>query len=134
MIVALFVLIVAMTAALLTSMGLNRRFMQYRDEVRDVELRSLLDAGLAETLSRLWSDPDYEASGEVEPFGDGTVAVTTEKISGLVVEVTVRATYWGGGRAAEAIVKIDRHPDPGKRDPPEVVRWAPVAFEEPEGL
>lgn len=130
MIVALFVLIVVMTAALLTAMGLNRRFQQYRDEMRDVELRAQLDAGLAETLSRLWSDPNYEADGRAEPFGDGTVAVKTDKKSGLLIEVTVQATYWGGRRAAVAIVKIDRHPDQEKREPPRVLRWEPAVFDE----
>lgn len=130
MIVALFVLVVAMTAALLTAMGLNRRFQQYRDEMRDVELRAKLDAGLAETLSRLWADPNYKANGKAKPFGGGTIAVKTEKISGLRVKVTVQATFWAGRRAARATVKIDRHPDPAKRLPPEVLRWEPVVFDE----
>jgi hypothetical protein len=129
MIIALFVLVVTMTAALLVSLGLNQRFMQYRDEVRGIQLRALVDAGLAETLSKLYGDPNYLASGTVEPLGKGTYAVTTKKISGLVVEVKVRATYWGGRRAIRAVVQIDREEEGG---PPRVLSWEPTAFEDVE--
>jgi hypothetical protein len=125
MIVALFVLLVVMTAGLLVAASLNHQMWLYRQERQDVELVAMVDGALAKALASLWGNPDYE--GTSEPFGDGTIEIATRKIDGLTLEVTVRAAFWGGGRAARARVRIDRRP-PDVREPPRVLVWEPVRF------
>lgn len=123
LIVSLFVLLVTMTAGLLVAASLQNRMWLYRQERQDVELAAMVDGALAKSLASLWGDPDY--AGASEPFGEGTIAIETRKIDGLTVEVTVRATFWGGARAARARVRIDRRPW-AVREPPRVLVWQPL--------
>lgn len=124
-IVALFVILIAMTAALLVAASLHQKSWLYLQERRNVQLTAMADAALAKALSSLWRDPNY--GGGSEPFADGTITIQIEKVNGLTVDVTVAATYGGGGRAARARVRIDRDP-PDRRDPPRVLRWEPIAY------
>ena len=123
LIVAIFVILIVMTAALLVVLALNHQMWLYRQERQDVQLRAMIDGALAKALANLWRDPDY--AGTSEPFADGTITIETRKVDGLTVEVTVRATYWGGARAARATVRIDRGPWE-VRSPPRVLVWKPV--------
>lgn len=123
LIVALFVLLVVMTAGLLVAASLHQQMWLFRQERQDVELMAMLDGALAKGLANLWGNPDYE--GTSEPFANGTIAIATRKIGGLTVEVTVRATLGSGARAARARVRIDRRP-PAVREPPEVLLWEPL--------
>lgn len=122
--VALFVILVLMTAALLVAAALHRQHLLYRQERRNAVLVALNDGALAKALAHLWGDPDYR--GTSEPFADGTISIETRKINSATVEVTVRATYWNGARAARARVRVDRRP-PDRREPPRVLVWEPMA-------
>ena len=123
LIVALFVMVVVMTAAFLMAVSLRQRMELWRDEHRSIQLAALLDAGMAQALATLWSNPNWRGTGGEEPLGEGTLEIEVDKIGGLEVEVTVRATYGMGRRAARARVRIDRRPTP---DPPEVLVWSPL--------
>lgn len=123
MLIALLVLVVSLTATVLAAATLDRKMRLLREEARDVRTTALLDAALAQALSRLWTNPDA-SSLPPEPFGGGTIESEFRKIDGLTVEVTVHATYAGARRAARAVVKIDRGSSP---DPPEVRLWQPIA-------
>ncbi len=124
LIVALFVIVIVMTAAMLVAASLNRQMWLLRQQRQDVQLTALVDAGLAKALSQLWDAPD-DLETVSEPFADGSFVIEKKKIDGLTVEVTVRASYWGGGRAARAVVRISRR-DPPLR--PRVIAWEPVSF------
>ncbi len=122
--VALFVILVLMTAALLVAAALHRQHRLYRYERQNVALMAIADGALAKALAQLWRDPDY--GGTTEPFADGAFSIETRRLNSLTVEVTVRATYWNGARAARATVRIDRSP-PHRRKPPRVLVWEPIA-------
>lgn len=126
LIVALFVILIVMTAAMLVVASLNRQMWLLRQERQDVQLTAMVDGGLAKALSQLWDEPD-DLAPVMEPFAGGSITIEKKKIDGLKVEVTVRASYWGGGRAARAVVRISR------RDPPlapKVLVWERVSFRE----
>lgn len=124
-IVAIFVILIAMTSALLVAAALGRQSRLYLQERHSVHLTAMADGALAKALSSLYGDPDY--GGGSEPFAGGTIVIEIEKIDGLTVDVTVTAAYGGAGRAARARVRIDRDP-PERRDPPRVLRWEPLPF------
>ncbi len=126
LIVALFAIVIAMTAAMLVAASLDRQMRLLRQERQDVQLTALVDGALARALSRLWDQPD-DLEPVSEPFGDGAIEIEKKKIDGLTVEVTVRASYWGGGRAARAVVRVSRLPRDG-RPPPRVLVWEPVSY------
>jgi len=125
LIVALFVLLVVMTASLLVAASLHHQMWLYRQELQHVQATAMVDGALAKALASLWGNPDY--AGTSEPFAEGTITIETREINGSTVEVTVRASFWGGGRAARARVRIDRRP-PAVRDPPRVLVWEPLPF------
>ncbi len=126
LIVALFVIIVLMTAAALVASSLAYRMWSFRQEAQAVRLTALLDAALAKALANLWSNPDY-GGVSAEPFGDGTITIEVRPADLTTVEVVVKASYWGGRRAARAVVLLDK--EYPVEYPPEVKVWQPVAFE-----
>lgn len=126
LIVALFVMVVTLTASLLIAASMTRQMQTYRLELRDARLTALADGALSMALARLWRDPDWE--GTSEPFGDGMITIENRKIDGLNIEVSVSVTYGIGGRAARARVRVSRKPQ-DERPPPRVLSWEPVVFQ-----
>lgn len=130
LIVALFVLIVLMSAAALIASSLAYRMWSFRQEVQAVRLTALLDGGLAKALPNLWANPHWSGI-EAEPFGDGTITIEVRPEEEPYVEVVVKASYWGARRAARAKVELDEDEDDPSKEPkaPKVKLWEPVSFE-----
>ncbi|MCP4660829.1 MAG: hypothetical protein GY856_35955 [bacterium] len=126
LIVALFVIIVLMTAAALVASSLAYRMWSFRQETQAVRLTALLDGALAKALANLWSNPGY-GGVPAESFGDGTITIEVRPADLTTVEVVVKASYWGGRRAARAVVRLDKNYPPAFS--PEVKVWEPVSFE-----
>jgi len=126
LIVALFVLIVLMSAAALIASSLAYRMWSFRQETQAVHLSSLLDSALAKALANLWSNPGYGGVSD-ESFGDGTISIEVRPAELTTVEVVVKASYWGARRAARAVVELDKNYPP--KFSPEVHVWQPVAWE-----
>lgn len=127
LIVALFVIILLMTAAAMIANSLTDRMASFRQEATSIRLTALLDAALAKALASLWANP-YYGGMPVEPFGEGTMAIEVRAAETGTVEVTVKATYWGVRRAAQALVRVDSQYPP--RFPPRVLRWEPAPFDD----
>lgn len=123
LLIALIVILIAMTAAALVAANLTSRVSLLRDEQRDVKLQAFLDAGLARALSSLWADSDYEGGDEIlgTPPASAEVVIDVLHLSGLEYRVTVQASYLGLRRSVVAMVRLSPDPD----IPPRVLDWTP---------
>ena len=119
LVLTLFILLLLLALSALVASFLTQRATRFREEVQNVQLTAILDAGVAETMSRLWSAHDY--TGEKRrPYGDGTLEIRVEGSQPNRRDVYVEARYWGGRRAVRVILWIDGKPN---RDPPETRSW-----------
>ena len=133
MIVALFVILVAMTAALLVAASIHRQSRTYLRERQQVELTAMTDAALALALSTLSVDTGF--TGTTRPFADGTIEikVSADPLGNPKVRlVVVRAAFGASGRAAQARVCVE--PDPNNQERcdgrrrPWVIEWEPIPY------
>ena len=145
LIVALFVILVAMSAALLVSASIHRQSRAYLRERQQVELTAMTDAALALALSSLSVDTDF--TGATRSFGPtggsrgrdvgaGTIEieVRADPLDDPKVRlVVVRAAFGASGRAAQARVCVKPDPSPNEelcdgRRRPWVIEWEPIPY------
>ena len=117
LIVALFVMVITLSAGAMIAGSIGYRMWLVRQESRNLHLTAITDAGLSEALAELSVDPTYPGTQGAVPFGDGTFTILSELVGGGEAEVEVRATYAGGGRAARARVTLF---------PLRVTSWTPM--------
>ena len=128
LLLALFVIFMAMTAGALLAGSLQFRMNLLRQEVQDIHLTALADGGLAIALDRLSVTPWWTGS-VVQDIGGGSVTVevsNTDQVMTMVVDVY--ASYDRGGRAVRAQVLLSDF------SPPRVVSWEPIPYEPPRQL
>ncbi len=122
LVVALVVIALMMAGGALLAGSLQYRMWLLRQEVQDIHLTALTDAGLALALDRLSTSHFWDGTGE-QPMGEGTFAVAVEMgDQAMTREVTVTATWGAAGRAVRARVRLSDFL------PPRVVSWQPIAF------
>lgn len=119
LVLTLFILLLLLAMSALVASLLSQRARAFREEVRNVQLTAILDAGVAEAMSRLWSARDYVGEAR-RPFGEGTLEIRVEGSDPNRREVYVEASYWGGRRAVRVVLWIDGR---ANRDPPETRSW-----------
>ena len=127
MVLALFVVFLTMAAGALLAGSLDYRMRLLREEVQDVHLTAISDAGLALALDRLSLTPFWSGTVERE-VGEGTVSVTVGHSSQIMVrQVDVTALYGTGGRSLRAKIQLSDY------YPPRVVSWEPRPYNPPRG-
>jgi hypothetical protein len=123
LVTALVVIVLMMAAGALLAASLQVRMWLLRQEVQDVHLAALTDAGLAFALDRLSLSHQWTGAGQ-QRLGDGTFAVRVEMGDEVMTRVvTVNATWGPAGRAAQAVVELSDYV------PPRVVAWRPVVYD-----
>lgn len=122
MLLALFVIFLTMAAGALLAGSLNYRMILLREEVQDVHLTAISDAGIALALDQLVLSPFWTGSLQRE-IGDGTVSVDISNSNRVMVRlVDVTAVYGTGGRALRAEIQVDDY------SPPRVISWKPQPY------
>lgn len=125
LVTALVVIALTMAAGALLAASLHYRMQLLSDEVRDVHLTALTDAGLAFALDRLSLSHFWNGAGE-QPLGDGVFAVEVEMGADPMTRVVTVDAWWGRGhRAARAVVQLSDY------FPPRVVDWRPAIYDDP---
>lgn len=109
---AVFLLSVALA---LVGASLQLRMRLVQDEARDLRLRALSDAALAETLARL-AESAYFDGVEERPFGGGAIRSEVRFLAPGRFEVVATAAYSWEERAVRA--EVLRYPGRAR-----VVRW-----------
>lgn len=109
---AVFLLSVALA---LVGASLQLRMRLVQDEARDLRLRALSDAALAETLARL-AESAYFDGVEEHPFGGGAIRSEVRFLAPGRFEVVATASYSWEERTVRA--EVLRHPGQAR-----VVRW-----------
>ncbi len=116
---ALVVLLLVSISLAILATALQIRMRLVRQESEALQLGALSDAALAEALSNLTYDADWEGK-EKHPFGSGGIASHVEKLGVNRYRVLATGSYSGQERTVEAeVVRGNR----GAR----VVRWRRVA-------
>lgn len=119
LLLAIIALLVVSIAAQALHGVLLRGLHGFQAERRDVQLRALTDAALAETLSRLSADPSVQRVPR-RPLGDGFLRSEVRSAGPGVVEVL--ATGEAGRRRSTVRALVSLEPSG-----PRVVTWAPSA-------
>ncbi len=128
LLLALFVIVLTMAASVLLAGSLSYRMGLLREEVQDVHLTALSDAGVALALDRLSLSPFWNGTLERE-LGDGLVSVDVSNGNRVMVRlVDVTAIYGAGGRALRAEIQLSDY------DPPRVISWEPQPYSPPRGI
>lgn len=127
--VVLVMVLILMSAGSLLALALRFQYETHYLENRDLRLKALTDAALAETLAELWNERDY-GGFESYPFAGGTISSEVQRIAFQSREVIVRVTWGGGARAVRATVWVDVK---DRAERPEVRGWkvVPSAAEGP---
>jgi len=119
---ALVVIALMMAGGALLAASLQHRMWLLRQEVQDLHLTALADAGLALALDRLALSPGFEGTGE-QAMGEGAFAVGVEMADQAMTRVVTVTAVWGrGGRRIRAVVLLS------DLQAPRVISWQPVAF------
>ncbi len=122
LVAALVVIVLMMAGGALLAASLQYRMWLLRQEVQNVHLTALTDAGLALALDRFSLSHSWDGIGE-QPLGDGAFAVEVEMGDQAMTRVVSVTARWGaGGRAVRAEVRLSDYL------PPRVISWRPVAF------
>ncbi len=120
LITALVVIALMMSAGALLAASLQLRMWLLRQEVQDIHLTALTDAGLAFALDRFSLSHFWNGIGE-QSLGEGTFAVAVEYGEKPMTRVVTVTAYRGSAaRAARAVVLLSDY------FPPRVVSWQTV--------
>lgn len=121
LVTALVVIALMMASGALLAASLQFRMWLLRQEVQDIHLTALTDAGLALALDGLSRSHFWDGVGE-QPLGDGSFTVSVEMGDQAMTRVvTVNGALGPARRAARAVVRLSDYL------PPRVISWQPVA-------
>ncbi len=116
LVLALFGLVLTLTATALVAAVLDLRLRSVRQQAVDLQLTALCDAAMAQALAELGDDPEYAGTSGAVPFADGTLTIAVEHFSAWRAAVMVEASLAGRKRTAQAVVSLR---------PPRVISWRP---------
>lgn len=105
LLLVLFALVVAWTAALLFALALAIELRSAREDQRRLRLTLLADAALAEALAALALDP-YSTGVAWQEFGGGEIGAEIGGIDDLERTVVARARSGGAERTVVATVVV----------------------------